>query len=401
MAITANILGGAVQLTGNPVWIRCTGASRPAGSTDYKILLRVTNPDGKLKGAPFVDAIAPDDNGEAMFNISGYVDQPVSADFQYPVSGAYVAHPTKAFNIQVEAGESWIDEDGILQESYGGISDVFQMLKGGNNPRQLSIMESAGTNFYQTYLEEGRFLTPRPWSDFVHPTQPVKLWFMVTENKSATLHIRGVYYDGTEDEYTTPVSLITDNLYEFNCNPADMGLDLENENGSKMYFFDVWLTVGESMISDSRRFCFNWSYCERPYFLLFANSIGGIDDVYLGGFAKENTRIEGNLIYKPRQRGDSVFEPTLVSTNRQGQNVWEINTGYKQSTEMLYLRDMMVSRQAWLLYPNLAVTGYTIIPVNVENTDVVLVDRKKNIWETTIHLAEAHSSQYSFDNRLY
>ena len=224
---------------------------------------------------------------------------------------------------------------------------------------------------------------------------------MVTENKSATLHIRGVYYDGTENEYTTSVSLYTDNLYEFNCNPVDMGLDLKNENGSKMYFFDVWLTVGGSMISDSRRFCFNWSYCERPYFLLFANSIGGIDDVYLGGFAKENTRIEGNLIYKPRQRGDSVFEPTLVSTNRQGQNVWEINTGYKQSTEMLYLRDMMVSRQAWLLYPNLAVTEYTIIPVNVENTEAVLVDRKKNIWETTIKLAEAHSSQYSFDNRLY
>jgi len=34
MSITANILGGAVQLTGNPVWIKLSGANQPDGTTD-------------------------------------------------------------------------------------------------------------------------------------------------------------------------------------------------------------------------------------------------------------------------------------------------------------------------------------------------------------------------------
>ena len=75
MSITATISGGLVQLTGNPVRIQCTGGSAPADVSDYKIMLRIISEDGKLNGAPFIDAIAPNIGGEAWFDISGYVKE--------------------------------------------------------------------------------------------------------------------------------------------------------------------------------------------------------------------------------------------------------------------------------------------------------------------------------------
>ena len=79
--ITATVTGGAVQLTGNPVFINCAGASIPAGASEYMIMLKIISADGKLEGAPLLDAIVPDTNGAAIFEISGILDQPYEVTF--------------------------------------------------------------------------------------------------------------------------------------------------------------------------------------------------------------------------------------------------------------------------------------------------------------------------------
>lgn len=400
MALTTTILGDAVQLTGNPVWVKVSGGSIPAGAVDYKYLLKLISSDDVIDGAPFTDAIPPDGSMEAYFNLSGYVDIPVKALFDYPVSSAIVSYPTQAFNVQVQVGETYVDSNGDEQTNWGSTSSVFQMLKGGLNPRQLAMFDTAGTSFYDTYISGGKFLTARPWGNFVHPTQPVKLWFMPTAGASASFKVKAVYTDATEDTYTKAFTLSTDNLYEFNCNPADLGIDMETAE-SKINFFDVWIEVGGSKISDTRRFTVDWKYCERPFFLLFANSLGGVDDLYLGGRAIEGIKVNGQVVYKPQERGATVFEPTLIVPNRTGQNAWKINSGWKTGTEMLFVRDAMVSRQVWLLYPNSGVTSYTVVPVNIENAQIDLVDRMEDIYNIDFDLAEAHESQFTFDNRLY
>lgn len=400
MALTTTILGDAVQLTGNPVWVKVSGGSIPAGAVDYKYLLKLISSDDVIDGAPFTDAIPPDGSMEAYFNLSGYVDIPVKALFDYPVSSAIVSYPTQAFNVQVQVGETYVDSNGDEQTNWGSTSSVFQMLKGGLNPRQLAMFDTAGTSFYDTYISGGKFLTARPWGNFVHPTQPVKLWFMPTAGASASFKVKAVYTDATEDTYTKAFTLSTDNLYEFNCNPADLGIDMETAE-SKINFFDVWIEVGGSKISDTRRFTVDWKYCERPFFLLFANSLGGVDDLYLGGRAIEGIKVNGQVVYKPQERGATVFEPTLIVPNRTGQNAWKINSGWKTGTEMLFVRDAMVSRQVWLLYPNSGITSYTVVPVNIENAQVDLVDRMEDIYNIDFDLAEAHESQFTFDNRLY
>jgi len=398
MSITATVIGEAVQLTGNPIRIQCTGGSVPAGASEYKITLKITSEDGKLEGAPFTDAIAPDSSGEAWFNIAGYVDQPVKALFQFPPSGASVAYPTQAFNIQIQPGERYIDEEGNLQESWGTTSSIFQMLKGGLSPRQIAMMNDYGTNFFDTYIAGNKWLTPRPWGEMVHPTQAVKLWFMVAANIGATFTVKTYFDDGSDNIYTSAVALNKDSLHEFNCNPANLGVDIE-PTGKRASHFDVWLQMGSS--SQVRRFTFDWQFVERPVFLMFANSLGGIDDVYFRGYIKDKFNTEGDTVYHPPLRDDTVFDPTLLTPNKSGQNKWIFNTGWKPITTLQFYRDLLVSKQAWYLYSNISITSYIVIPVIINNGDKVLFSRKDNLFSIDIEVSEAHQTKFSFDNRMY
>lgn len=368
--------------------------------------------DGQLFHAPYYDGIAPDTSGIVWFNISGFVDQPVNTVFQYPPAGPFVEYPSLTKKVKIQVAESYVDSDGYLHDpfqegsfatAWGSESTMFQILKGGVSDRQIAMWEEASTNFFNVYLQSGKFLTHRPWGDFVHPKQPIKLWFIPVSSLSATYKIRYFFDDGTENTYTTPVSLSDESMYEFNCNPYHLGVNIEPA-GKRVEFFDVSLENGGVEISDLRRFTYDWNYCERPFFLLFANSIGGVDDIYLSGFTQEKFSTEGTMAVKVRQRGDKVHAPQLVTPSIFGQNKFTINTGFKTPTQMRLIRDMLVSRQKWLLYPNLGVSNYIVIPVNIENGDMLLVDHREN-WgnldNIDLQLSEAAKSQYSFDNRLY
>lgn len=396
MAIVTEILDGPVQLTGIPCWIKVSGGVAPVGSSEYMYLLQVISVDGKLLVEPEPDGITPDENGEVYFDISGIVDQPVKAVFQYPPVGAFVAYPTQAFNIQVKTGESYVDANGTLHEVWGETSEVFQMLKGGVSQRQIANWNKAGTNFFNTYILGGKFLTYRPQSDIVHPTQPVKLWYMLLGEIETTFEVKYYFSDGTNATYSTPVALNGDNLYEFNCNPAHLGVNIQPA-GKKVLYFDVKLGFG----SDVRRFVYNWDPCERPMFVLFANSIGGVDDVFLSGRMIDKFDVKGDVVNKQPERDVTIFEPVLVVPDSTGQNTWEINSGFKTPTQMLHMRDMLVSRQKWLLYPNLEVTAYTVIPVITPGNQFQLIDRTSDIHDIDIAFAEAEQSQFSFDNRLF
>jgi hypothetical protein len=404
MAVTAQILDGDVQLTGIRSRIKVSGGVQPANTIEYKYLLKVIDVDGKLLAPPDPDAIAPDSAGEAEFNISGIVDQPVKAVFQHPASGPFVEYPTQAFSVKVQPGETYVDDDpnsenyGEIVEVWGTESSAFQFLKGGMSQRQIAMFEASDTNFYQTYLMGGKFLTHRPWGDFVHPVQPVKLWFIPVSAVSATYNVKAVYDDSSEEIYSTPVSLDPTKLYEFNCNPATLGITLEPE-GKRVEYFDVWLEAGGSKISDKRRFTFDWKYCELPLFLLFANSIGGVDDVFMAGRMIDKFNLEQSIVQREPQPGDLVTDPTLITPNSLGQNGWIISTGYKTVTQMLHLRDLMVSRQKWFLYK--IGTSYIVIPIIINNTSEELINRMKDDHEIDLDISEADKSQFSFDNRIF
>jgi hypothetical protein len=392
-----------VQLTGNPVIVNCSGASIPSGAYEYMIMLRTISQDNKLPGAPFTDAATPDSNGNATFDLSALLDQPLEVTFQYPVVNKVIAHPTRAFNIQVQPGERYINASGLLVENWFDVSLVFQMIKGGLSPRQNAMMKAENSSYYSAYILNTKFLTPRPWGDFTHPNQPVKLWFMPKENKTGDLVIKTYNSDGTYDTRVTEIPLNIDNLYELNCNPALHGMPMEPAPGVKVLYYDVYLYdyPGQKYIIEPRRFEVDWNHCDRPYFMFFANSLGGIDDVYLSGFAVDSFGIRGSLAYRPVRPADTVFTPTILSSDKSGQNKWKINSGWKSQSTIQFFRDLMLSKQAWFLYPNSGNTNSIIVPVIIQNSDVELFNRQEDMWNIDIDFIEAHTSRFSFDNRMY
>ena len=397
--ITATVTGGAVQLTGNPVFINCAGASIPSGAYEYMITLKIISPDNKLEGAPLTDAIIPNTNGTAVFEISGILDQPYEVTFDNVLTAKFIEYPTRPFNIQVQPGERYIDAQGLLRENWFAVSAVFQMVKGGLSPRQNAMMKAANENYYSKYITGKKFLTPRPWGDYVHPNQAVKLWFMVINNYQALFKIKGFYSDGTAVIVGTELILNPDSMYEFNCNPALNGIPLEPTYNKRLLYFDVWIDL-LATTSDVRRFEIDWNHCERPYFLFFANSLGGIDDVYLSGFGIDQFSVEGSLAYRPVRPADTVYTPTILSSNKTGRNKWKINSGWKSTTTIQFLRDLMLSKQAWFMYP-VNSTKSLIIPIIVDNFDGPIIDRQDDQWNIDIEFTEAHSSRFSFDNRIF
>lgn len=400
MAVTATVYGSTVKLTGNPIRVKVSGETIPEGATFYKYLLKVISVNSDLVGAPFYDAIAPDASMEAYFDISGYCDQPVDMVFEHPAATKCKEYATRLIEMKVQPGVRYIDSDGVLQESYSSESTAFYVMKGGVSNRQLAMWNTDGLDFHAVYIDGLKFLTQRPSGDYVHPNQQVKLWYVPKTAYSATVYVKGYYDDGTTVTKTASASLTAWKLYEINCNPVLHGLTLE-PTGTKMLSYDVWLMAGAGDISDVRNFTIDWKYCERPFYLMFANSLGGIDDVYLGGFATEKYQTESTAIQRPPQSTDTVYNATIMTPNKKGQNVFTINTGWKTATQMRHIRDMLVSRNVWLLYPNLAVSTYCVIPVNLSADPDVLVDYKEDLYACDLEITEAHKDQYVFDNRLY
>jgi hypothetical protein len=90
----------------------------------------------------------------------------------------------------------------------------------------------------------------------------------------------------------------------------------------------------------------------------------------------------------------------LVVNNKEGKNIWRLNTGFRPTDQLPDLRDLLVSRQAWLVYPNKAQTSYQFTPVIVEPGSLEIIDRKEDLTQITLDVSEAHTLRFGFDNRI-
>jgi hypothetical protein len=60
-----------------------------------------------------------------------------------------------------------------------------------------------------------------------------------------------------------------------------------------------------------------------------------------------------------------------------------------------------MARQAWLLFPNLSVSSYRVIPVIITNTETELMNYQDDLNNIDIEMVEAHSSPFSLYSRMY
>jgi hypothetical protein len=393
MALTLAVPSGDFHLSGNPLWVQVTGASAPTGSSCYKILLKVTSVDGVLSGGPFVDGKAPV-SGEAWFDVSGYVDQPVEIGFEWPLSGGLNPYPEQTLDITFAAGESYIDADDQLVENWYAPTGSHFVVKGGVSPRSLGIYNDAGSSFYQDYVAGYRWLTHMPLVQTVAPLQPVKLWLLAAENRGCSFNIKAYYEDGSSYHYVNSgFVLYKDILHEFNCLPWHGGFDKMppvKPTGVKMSRYEVWLEG----LTDIRTFVVDHRYYENMNYLFVANSVGGIDVIWLRGSVKKG--FDSATVEASRQfpRLGTARQRTRLVASRSGQRTWKINSGFKTREEIVALADCLLSKQVWLLENATGHNNGTLYPVTIRNSSTALTDSMEDLCSVDIEMEEAHDTQY-------
>lgn len=400
------IPGGAVQLSGNPIQIIVpTESADMVGKNNYKRALKVTC--SELIGSPMVEEIAPDDDLNSIFHISGLVDQPVVYDFKFPAVGVITDHRALEYNVSLDVGEIYLDGSGNRQANWTGLApetNSMRVLKGKLKPYELAKLAEIGRNFNSEYIENGKFLTHLPDKIKVAPGQIVKLWLL---SKYPDIHNASwrcnVYYNpyGYYLDYETPVGvysqllagdLVLDpasGLLEFNIEPAFMGFWNYHSPGSKLLAFKFWLEDSEGDITERRTFVIDDNYYEQSFFFYYVNPLSGIDSIWMHGEHSEHLKTEKETAYRPVPVGSGTKVGSLKTTFASGQRTWELNTGYKiNSKEILGLRDFLESSEYWMIDPDLPIR---LIPVIVEAGSFVLNDSAADyIPNLGIKIQEAH-----------
>jgi hypothetical protein len=393
MALTLTVPSGTFHLSGNPLYVEISGAVIPTGATCYKLLCKVTSTDGVLIGGPFIDAKTPDETGKAIFDVSGYCDQPVEKEFEYPLVGLITPRDNDTLDMTFTPGESYIDADGELQENWVTPSDGNYVIKGGVGPGQLGAYNDNNSSFYADFVQGGKWLTHMPDFQVVHYNQPVKLWLCAAASGASILHIKAYYDDGTYYDYTNAPGLYENIMHEISCLPyhnQSEQMPARKSNGAWMTRYEVWID-GKTV---KRTFVVDHSHHPQCNYLFALNSIGGVDCVWLSGEVQKGFKTESVQALRPFPREGRALDRTVIIAQRIGQRTWKIHTGWKLKAEIEALRDLLLSKQVWLLEDAPDYNSGTLCPVTVETSSAELYDSFKDLWSLEIELSEAHNSQY-------
>lgn len=397
MAISWQINDGMIYLSGNPIEVKLNTTS--IFGAGYKLCIELSCP--ALMGSPFVEEIAPDAAGNATFEISGFADQPMDHEFQFPAIGVSVAHSALIFDVGIRVGCVYKDGNGNRVVSWNSADPVvtLRILKGKLRQQELNVLNEMDSNFQDEYISMGKFMTHLPNNQKVKPGQIQKLWFLApgTESIESHWHCLVKFYHCEIDHYQIDgdvtlygiqkTDLSTTGLCEFNVEPAFMGIP-EAITYEAITEFTFWLTDDlDADISERRRWIVDNDYHEESLEFLYLNSLSGIDPLWLTGSRVEGLKTESEAIYKPVPVGSGMKASSLKTVSSLGQRSWDMNTGHKTRQQMLALRDFLESRECWLIDPD---DSTRLIPVNVVAGDFNLYDSMEDLHSLQIKIVEAH-----------
>lgn len=384
MSVSHEITGGLVHLSGNPIQITLTAN---AARINHKLALKVIC--AALMGSPFVEEIAPK-NLVSVFDISGFIDQPVAYEFDFPATGKVSAHEALAFVVSIDIGEVWTDSNGDRQELWMGIStnNQLRLIKGKLRAYELGLLNDDGKNFNSEYISGGRFLTHLPNDQVVSPNQMIKLWYLSrwTGNHEATLNL-----SITTDlkiariPITEELNLIGNGLFEFSVNPEFIGYHIGS--GENILSYTFWLSDSEGDISERRTFRIDNAWYEKVFFFYYVNPLSGVDCIRLTGEYLESLKTESEIAYRATTVLSSSKVASQILLSSTSQRAWELNTGPKTRLEILALRDFLTAKQCWMVNPD---STQKLIPVTIESGDHQLFDSTEDIPNLTVKIVEAH-----------
>ncbi|MGQ7868689.1 hypothetical protein [Sunxiuqinia sp. sy24] len=383
MALSLSIPGGPVQLSGNRVQAEVE-TTATTGEL-YNLLIKTTSLDASFPEG--IDAIEPNAELKALFDLRNRVTLPIVYSFTWPLTGAVsIAQPQMAKKVALDVGERFVqvvsnkNEDTVNWAELTADNEIL-ILRGGLSKHQQAKYNEQNTNFYDEFIAAGQFLTELPNNMRISPGQPVKLWFITKEvtNQALTLKVDYSLLSGSEGTLSHAVTIDPDKMYELCVDPGSLGLDASEVASYSVYFEKLGVTI-----SATKSYTIDHGNYEHNTFLLYANRIGGIDCVWLHGHVKRSFPTESERSQRDARITDTQQRPTLEVDWKVGKRSWEINSGYKMADEMTALTGLFESRNVWLL------DGNDIIPVMMEDGDNAYLDSLSDANEMELKFTEAH-----------
>jgi len=384
MALLLTIPGGKTQLSGNR--IQAEVETDTITGTGYKLLLKTTSLDSSFPEG--LDAIDPDSNNKATFDIRNRVKLPVDYSFTWPLDGSVaVEQPQMAKKVALDIGERYIEVVNNVNNNQVNWSELageqYQVLvlKGGVSKHQQAKYNEQGTTFYNEFIAAGKFLTLLPDNQKIVPGQPVKLWYVTKEAAQQALVLKVEYtlLDTTTGTINHNIVVNPDTMVELCVDPASLGL-----NTSLLDSYSVSLEKTGIAVSEVRSFTVDHNYYENTTFLLYTNLVGGIDSVCLAGHLKKMFPTTSEKSNRDARITDTQKKATVEVDYKAGRRKWEINTGYHESDEMEPLTALFESTNIWLLQ------GNDIVPVILEDGDNAYYDSMEDIHNMDLVFTEAH-----------
>jgi len=219
-------------------------------------------------------------------------------------------------------------------------AQVHVVLCGGLSPAEAAAGRWPA---YQAAVQP--FLTWEPDYQRVLPTQPAYLYYQhVAGDGDVVLWRKVRHRDGTSADAQV-ATLAGVRRWEVHClavGPAALGLA-----GPDVAGYDVWLaTAAGEARSQVRHYVLAHAYYPLQRFLLYSNSLGGVNSLAALGQAKQTLAVQANEAQRP------AYDPDLgdvATLDRTGTPTLSLVTGPRRRAQVYADQELLTSRRAVLV----------------------------------------------------
>lgn len=328
------------------------------------------------------DSIRPDDNGDAVFNISEYIYNLFEEDITpaYPYDIIDIADEfVKKYKFRLFEKYS-----GVLSAEANGsvfegelLSYDFSAIHGQVSNEQFEALEANETSYYDQMLSLKEFLTQQPRVKSIDILQREILYFYfynpeVTQIKT---YIDIYFTDGTHSQINKDATTINISNYQYKVlrlNTGYIDLDISYPEGMQnktAHYYDVWLTDQDNVvISEKMRYMIDRKYYLYRYEFVFRNHLGVFDTVLFTGKQEFSTKFTREFFEKLTRITQD--KPDIVTE-------YEVSTGFLNKETKEWLQSIAASTDVYQRFFNDQGESY-YRKLQVLNDDIapVLIDGK-------------------------
>lgn len=362
--ITAREKGSAYDLDVSiPLAFGMSKYDKTAGSDatlrdNYRIVA-----EAFLKGAELntstikgTDALPPDKDGDAYFDLKEYFKDRLSSGFLWPENIAlYQQLPHGAKEIFFRYGEYWAGEVKKMFDTY---SSPVIILPGGTSWRDKAFYNEYGTGYFDYDENDKRFLTWAPAEKVTSKLAREKLYFFIHEGKTINLKAKLTFDDDSEQTITPVANLVAENVSVYEFLVSYSILKLSDYEGTKdIRKWEIWIEDdSQTVLSEVRTFVLDQQDHFQERYFIFKNSFGHYDCIRCTGIFEKTNELRRRLIEQETDPDYQEKSAEIINFKSFQEETFKGNLGYISREMKNYLQEFTGSTKIFeargdLLFP--------------------------------------------------